>query len=241
MPGISFLDLPAEIRTMIYSHIVPELFLYITSDMLDHADRWSEFASLISLRLCCSQINGEVLHQFFTTSAFAIHLNAEVNTDINVGQWKISRCDKEFIPILRYQSLRGFCIPHLFFDTMSYVKNTTSSEDVSRDWYICREGVSPEHNFVDFKHNITDEGYAAELRVEGQVLLEGLVNQFAAETEGPYRGLEAKHLERIIDSMNDLIERKLRAIYIKGIQGQGRRRSARIASRPRKWYCINHQ
>lgn len=239
MTGISFLDLPAEIRIMIYSYIIPHPKCFeIESNWFwsnkQNESSWSNFAALVSIRLSCSQINKEVLHQFFTMNAFAINVESWLNISITDGTCRIDRCDKRRIPILQYPSLRGFCMPELYVFTDSNVDDATRMDGIWRHWYILFKNVSrydQEYHPIEF-----DEGYCDELEVEGRELLKTLVDEFAAETEGPYRGLEAKHLEQVIDSMNSLLERKVRAAYTKGTERQGRRRSTRIGSRPHQWY-----
>lgn len=217
---------------MVYSHIVPECECFeLENNAFNHGEDWSRFAALISLRLCCSQINEEVLDCFFTMNPFIIRIDAGLIIDARAAHWTITGCDKDRIPILRYESLRRFRIPYLFVYTFSSVDDdTTISGSIERDWSIDFGEVSKADQVVNPK--LADEGYSKELKVEGRVLLQTLVDRFAAETEGPYRGLEANHLEQIIDSMNGLVERKLRAACIKSNKRHGRRRSASIASRP---------
>lgn len=230
MTETSFLDLPAEIRSMIYSHLVPELEEFTLEARPCPAWRdfnWSRFAELICFRLVCSQINKEVLNHFFSRNSF----NIEIFAFLKPEDCKIYPCVPSRIDILQYPSLRNFRMPFFNIFTSLHMDDDLQRGFPTYFWRVRRNEV--EEDFYPLLDDIEPgfhKEYVSAISVKGQSLLGDLFHKFVAETDGPFKGVQARHLEQIIDSMNKLLECELVAAYVAGYAQYGLRRSARSAS-----------
>jgi len=209
---------------MVYSYIIPERCIFSLEALHPNTlniDPWSDFGTLLPLRLVSSEINKQILDHFFRLNTFAIDIQGELKAYGRRGRCSVIQCAKNTIPILQNSPLRDFCMTLLFVNT--------NFNDAERDWIVYTDRVGYIGGDTYVEDRAADIAYEQQLEIKGQQLLEDLLREFRAND---FNGFEARHLERIIDGMNNLIKRELQTAFVDAVAQTGLRRSVRLASNP---------
>ena len=110
-----------------------------------------------------------------------------------------------------------------------FTTTSTDSDHVGCDWFIEQDRVTS--TMIDDYHTAEDRELSQRLDVNGTALLRSHVQEIATESEAPYQGIQARHLERIIHSIDTFFEHEIQSAYLTITKQQDRRRSVGLASR----------